>query len=164
MIALPDGQPGMLEAGPHNKPRCQVLELVTNLRCYELEGPVWIRRRAIPLTAEQSADLTAFALAQDGKPFALVRLAGQLTPLRSRGPIRTRFVGGPHGERRSYFCSELVTEACVAGGLLDPATARPAATYPSDLFFDRSRNPYLARNLRLAPDWEPPARWTSHQD
>jgi hypothetical protein len=164
VIALPDGRPAMLEAGPHDVPRCQVLDIATNLRSYELEGEVWIRRRTIPLTAEQSANLTAFALAQDGKRFALVRLAGQLTLFRSRGPIRTRFVGGPHGERCSYFCSELVTEGCVAGGLLDPATTRPAATYPSDLFFDRSHNPYLAKNLRLAPDWDPPARWTSRKD
>lgn len=164
VIALPDGRPAMLEAGPHDTPRCEVSELGTNLQSYELEGPVWIRRRTTPLTAEQSAHLTAFALAQDGKRFALVRLAGQLTLLRSRGPIRTRFVGGPHGDRCSYFCSELVTEACIAGGLLDPATTRPAATYPSDLFFNRSRNPYLAKNLKLAPDWDPPARWTSHED
>lgn len=163
VIALPDGSLAMLEAGPHDTPRCEVLDLATNLQSYELEGPIWIRRRNIPLTAEQSANLTSFALSQDGKRFAIVRLAGQLTPLRSRGLIRTRFVGGPHGDRRSYFCSELVTEACVAGGLLDPATTRPAATYPSDLFFNRSRNPYLARHFSLAPDWDPPARWTSHE-
>jgi hypothetical protein len=73
-------------------------------------------------------------------------------------------VGGPHGNRRSYFCSELVTEACVAAGIMDPATTRPAATYPSDLFFDCSLNPFLDKNLKLAPDWDPPARWTYRPD
>jgi hypothetical protein len=161
VITLPDGRPAMLEAGPHDTARCEVLVLMTNLKCYEQKGPVWIRRRSTPLTSEQSVHLTDFALAEDGKRFAIIRLAGQLTLLRSRGPIRTKYVGGPHGDRPSYFCSELVTEACVAAGLLAPETTRPSATYPSDLFFDRSRNLFLSRKFRLAPDWEPPARWTS---
>jgi hypothetical protein len=120
---------------------------------------VWVRRRRLPLTPEQSARLTAFAEAQDGKPFAVVRLAAQVTPFRSRGPLRTWFVGGPHGDRRSWFCSELVVECCVAAGLMDPATARPAATYPRDLFFGRSLNLYLDSHLDLEPGWWPPARW-----
>src|SRR5262249_2359710 len=82
------------------------------------------RQRRVPLTPEQSARLTAWALAQNGKRFAVVRVGAQLTPLRSRGPLRTSFAGGPHGERRTYFCSELVGESCVAAGLGDPAGAR----------------------------------------
>src|SRR5207253_11430420 len=121
----------------------------------------WIRKRCVPLTCAQSAKLTAWALTQDGKRFALGRLAGQLTLLRSRGPLRTYFMGGPHGNRHAYFCSELVTESCVAAGLIDPARARPAATYPSDLFFDSSLNRFLQRHFKLAPCWDPPARWSS---
>jgi hypothetical protein len=160
-FALPDGRMAILEAGPHNSIRCMAALWHSHLLSYEQEGRVWIRRRAVPLTPDQSARLTEFALKQCGKPFAIIRIAGQLTPLRSRGPIRTLFMGKPHGERRSYFCSELVMEACVAAGLLDPKTARPAATYPRDLFLDRSLNPYLNRHLKLAPCWDPPARWTS---
>ncbi|HEY8503230.1 MAG TPA: hypothetical protein VIL46_01520 [Gemmataceae bacterium] len=161
VFARPDGSLAILEGGPHDTLFCRALDALPHLRSYEAVGRVWIRRRAVPLTAEQSAKLTAFALAQDGKRFALGRLAVQLTPLRTRGPLRTRFVGKPHGARRSYFCSELVVEACVAAGLLDPETARPSATYPRDLFLDRSANPYLNRHLMLAPCWDPPARWTS---
>ena len=69
--------------------------------------------------------------------------------------------GGPHGERNSYFCCELLMEACVAAGLVDPVTTRPAATYPRDVFFDRSCNPHLNRHLNLSCDWHPPARWVS---
>ena len=47
---------------------------------------VWVRRRRVPLTAGQSARLTAFVERQDGKPFAVLRLMGQVTPFRSRGP------------------------------------------------------------------------------
>ena len=123
---------------------------------------MWVRRRAVPLTPEQSARLTEFALSCDGKRFGIGRLALQLTPLRTRGPVRTAFVGKPHGlDRQSYFCSELVVEAMVYAGLIDGRTARPSATYPRDLFFDASINRYLDKHLKLYPDWDPPARWTS---
>jgi len=140
------------------------MDAVPHLQSYEDEGRVWIRRRAMPLTPEQSAKLTAFALASDGRRFALQRLGVQLTPLRTRGPIRTYFVGQPHGDRNSYFCSELVLEACVAADLLDAKTTRPSATYPRDIFLDRSPNPYINQHGKLAPDWDPPARWTSTPD
>src|SRR5262249_23685410 len=69
---------------------------------------------------------------------------------------------GKYREHRdTYFCSELVTSACCAAGLLDPARTRPSATYPHDLFYDHSYNLFNALYLRLADCWEPPARWTS---
>ena len=161
VFARPDGSMAILEGGPHDTLRCRTMDAIPHLRSYEEEGRVWVRRRAVPLTAEQSQRLTCFALANDGKRFALGRLGLQLTPFRTRGPLRTYFVGKPYGDRNSYFCSELVTEACVAAGLMDPETARPSATYPRDLFFDSSLNPYLNKHLKLAPCWDPPARWTS---
>jgi hypothetical protein len=162
VFARPNGSLAILEAGPYNTIRVRALDALRHLRCHEERGErVWIRQRRVPLTPEQSARLTAWALAQDGKRFALVRLGAQLTPFRSRGPLRTSLVGGPHGARRTYFCSELVMESCVAAGLVDPASVRPAATYPRDLFMDRSNNPYLNRHLDLSPCWFPPARWAS---
>ncbi len=162
VIRRPDGCLAILEAGPNDTLRVRMLDMLPHLREYEAKGPVWIRRRCVPLTPEQEARLTEFAMAQDGKRFALVRLAGQLTLLRSRGPLRTWVMGKPRGHRSSYFCSELVMEACVAAGLIDARTARPAATYPAELFFDSSLNPYLHRHFKLAPCWDPPARWTSY--
>ena len=157
----PDGTMAILEAGPHDTMRCRTLDALPHLRSYEEEGRVWLRRRTVPLTPEQSAKLTEFAQANDGKRFALVRLGGQLTPLRVRGPLRTHFLGKPKGDRSNYFCSELVMESLVAAGLQDPATSRPSATYPRDLFQDRSLNPYVNKHLKLAPCWDPPARWSS---
>jgi hypothetical protein len=154
----PDGQPALLEAGPNNSLHCHAMDLIPELQGYSTHERVWIRRRRVPLTEEQSAALTAFALAVEGKPFALWRMFGQLTPFRCRGS-RTECTGGPHGIRYSYFCSELATEACVAAGLLDPATTRPAAMYPRDLFFGRSTNPYIDEHLDMS-EWDPPARWT----
>jgi len=165
VFAFPDGSLGILEAGPHDTLKCRTLEALPHVLSYEMEGRVWLRRRAVPLTPEQSARLTEFALATDGRKFALARLAGQLTPLRMRGPVRTYFVGKPRGlSQNNYFCSELVTEACVYAGLLDPNVARPSATYPRDLFMDHSLNHYLNRHFKLAPCWDPPARWTSCAD
>jgi hypothetical protein len=157
----PDGTLAVLESGPHDTFFVETVELLEHLRGYEVEGRVWVRRRAVPLTPEQSTALTNFALAQDGKRFALIRLGGQLTPLRSRGPIRTAWVGKYQGERSTYMCSELVTTALVTVGLIDADTARPPATYPHELFFDSSPNPYLNKHFKLAPCWDPPARWTS---
>jgi hypothetical protein len=157
-----DGRVGLLEAGPFYSVRVEVLDPLDHVREHVGKGDrVWIRRRCLPLTPEQTARLTAFAEAQEGKSFAILRLLRQLTPFRSRGPVRTAFLGRSHGERQRYFCSELVLEACLAAGLLDPDTTRPAATYPRDLFFGRSKNPYLDKHLNLEEaGWCPPARWT----
>lgn len=162
VFAFPDGRPGILEAGPHDTLKVRTLEALPHLWSYEREGRVWVRQRTRPLTPEQSARLTQFALAADGRDFALIRLGGQLTLFRSRGPLRTYWMGKPQGlAKKDFFCSELVVEACVYAGLIDPRIARPAATYPRDLFMDRSINLYLDRHFKLAPDWAPPARWTS---
>ena len=160
VFARPDGSLAILEAGPNDTRWVGTLDLLPHLHEYADAGRVWIRKRKVPLTPEQSCRLTEFALAQDGKRFALFRLGAQLTPFRSRGPIRTFVTGKPKGDRRGYFCSELVCEACVAAGLLDPARTRPAATYPHDLFFGRSYNPFINKHLDVNDCWEPPARWT----
>jgi hypothetical protein len=160
----PDGHYAILEAGPHNSVRVEVVDLLEHCNSHERDGElVWIRRRSTPLTPEQSARLTAFAMAQNGKPFATWRMLAQVTFfLRTRGPVRTLFLGKPNGERSRYFCSELVTESCLAAGILDPASTRPSATYPHDLFFGRSLNPVLNHILTINQSWCPPARWTSN--
>lgn len=159
VVARSDGRLATLEAGPNDTMRCTLLDLLPHLQEYAAKGPVWIRKRKTPLTAEESACLTAFAERQDGKIFALQRLGLQLTPFRHRGPLRTTFMGKPKGDLRSYFCSELVLEACVAANLVDARTTRPSATYPHDIFFDNSLNLYIRKHPPLACNWEPPARW-----
>jgi hypothetical protein len=123
-------------------------------------GRVYVRRRAEPLTSEQCEALTAFACRQQGKPYALLRACLQATPFRCRGPLRTKYIGKCRGECFSYFCSELVMECLVAGGLYDKEIARPRATTPQDLFYDESINPYINETLKLSPTWGPPQRWT----
>jgi hypothetical protein len=159
VVACSDGRLALLEAGPHNTLHCQLGDVVDQLHSYAVIERVWVRRRRIPLTCEQSAQLSAFAQSVLGKRFAVVRMVGQTTPLRSRGPLLAFGFGGPHGDRCSYFCSELVAEACVAAGLLDPISTRPAAMFPRDLFFGRSNCSFIDQHLEMS-EWYPPARWT----
>jgi hypothetical protein len=163
VVAQADGRLAILEAGAHYVRAVELKDVVADFHQFEQENsPIWIRRRKTPLTAEESAALTSFATAVDDRPYAVVRLGGQLTPFRSRAPLRTGLMGKPRGEdRRGYFCSECIMEALVAAGLVDRETTRPAATYPRDMFFDRSPNPFLKKHLNLSSEWEPPARWVS---
>lgn len=169
VFAFPDGRIGLLEGGPDNTDYVRVLDLILQMTYYTGTKRVWIRRRCVPLTAEQSHRLTVFALAAADRPFATYRMGLEATPLRAKGVLRTPLIGRPHAAyfnpddpgpamRRTYYCSELVTEGCVAAGLFDAATARPSSTYPRELFFGSSRIPYLRKHLDMSA-WDPPARW-----
>ena len=158
VVSLPDGSPAVLEAGTSDR----AVVAVTPLQCWfrRYKGKVWVRRRKTPLGEEESNRLTEFALLNDGKRYAALRLLAQLTPFRARGHFRTTYIGKPHGIRRRYYCTEIVLEALVYAGLLDRETTRPTATYPRDIFFDRSNIPHIDRHLGLVCDWHVPAFWT----
>jgi hypothetical protein len=165
VFARPDGSLGLIEAGPFEKLTVEVMNPYDHMSAHCRVGDcVWVRRRKVPLTPEQSARLTQFAMAQVGKPFAVRRWLWQLTPLRLRTGFKIWFVGHPQGHRRDWFCSELVVECCVAAGIMDRETSRPTATYPRDFFLDRSENRYLRRYLDMESGWYPPARWRSSAD
>jgi hypothetical protein len=160
VVKMCDGSFGMLEAGPPDVTHTVRISPLAE-RLASDPGRVYIRRRAVPLTQEQSDALSGFAARQDGKAYAYIRFLAQGTPLRSRGPIRTQFMGKSRGEPHSYFCSELVIEALVSSGLIDPETARPRATAPCDIFYDESTNPWINQYLKLYPWWWPPQRWVA---
>ena len=154
-----DGRLGILEAGPNDTLWLGISDMLPHLKEYNDKGPVWIRKRKTPLTEEQLACLTDFAERQVGKRFALGRMGLLMTPIRNRGPLRTEFLGKPNPDRKCYWCSELVLEACVAAGLCDRETTRPGASFPHDLFYDWSYNRHFNKYPPLACGWEPPARW-----
>ncbi|MBX7102770.1 MAG: hypothetical protein K1X57_01725 [Gemmataceae bacterium] len=161
VVKLPDGTFGVLEAGPDDSLIVEVCAAEDRLKFHSCHrGPVWIRRRICPISDEENKRLTEFAISERNKEYAVWRLLGQGTLLRSRGPIRTNWMGKSAGPKESYFCSEVVLEAAVYAGLLDAETTRPRATYPEDFFFDRSRNPYINKHLSLAHAWHPPQRLT----
>jgi len=160
IVQMPDGSFQMLEAGPPEMRQTIRLMPIPD-RFEEQYGRIFIRRRTVPLTAEQSEALTAFAVRQEGKPYAFIRFLLQGTPIRTRGPIRTEWLGGTRGEPPTYFCTELVVESLVFAGLIDAETARPRATVMKDLFYDESENPYINKHLKLYPNWNPPQLWVT---
>lgn len=171
VFQMPDGRLALLEAGPDNTLYMRILDLIPQISHYSDTKRVWIRQRAVPLTPEQNRRLTAFALAAADRHFAAVRMVKENSQLlHAKGPIRTPLFGRPRAAhfnpdcpepsmRKKYFCSELVTEACVAAGLMDPNTSRPTSMYPRELFFGTSRIPYIRKHLDMC-EWCPPSRWT----
>jgi hypothetical protein len=160
VVKMPDGTHKMVEPGPPEESLLvRIVPIPQRFETYS--GRVFVRRRATPLTLDQSNALTGFALRQEGKAYALIRFLLQGTPIRSRGPIRTHFMGKSRGEPCTYFCAELVMEALVSAGLIDAETARPRATNMADLFYDESTNPYINKHLKLYPQWSPPQRWVA---
>lgn len=149
VVNLPDGRPAVLEAGPYNYIHVYLMDLLPRLRTHE--GALWIRRRRQPLGPEQSDRLTAFALAQTGKRFAVVRITLAITPFRTHGAIHSRLFGSSRIDRNNWFCSELVIAALAAAGVVDPKVMKPNTLYPRDLFADRPFN--------LNPCWGEPRRW-----
>jgi hypothetical protein len=159
VVAMPDGRLGALEAGYNDTTWTRVTPL--DYRINEYHGSVWVRQRELALTPEESRKLTEFAVAAEGERYALGRFILQLTPFRSRGPVKTYFFGKTRGIGSRYYCAEGTLEALVHAGLIDAHCARPAATYPQDLFYDRSRNLYVDHHPPIAAGWKPPALWTA---
>lgn len=158
VATMPDGKLGLLEAGYDGTLWTRFTPLDYKLQQYP--GSIWVRERFCPLTPEQDARLTAFAEAAKDKRYAVgkfILMATQLTP---RGPLRTAHFGRPHWRIERYTCAEIILEALAHSGIIDERTVRPAATYPQDLFYDRSRNPYIDRHPPLAGAWATPAQWT----
>jgi hypothetical protein len=159
VVTMPDGRPGVLESGFSFTPWTRVTPLEYWINLYA--GHVWVRQREVPLTPDQECRLTEFAARADGGKYDLRRFALQLTVVRSRNPIVTRFAGKPVGPGQEYVCVQIVAEALVYAGLVDPRTTRPRATYAQDLFYDRSRNPYIDRHPPMAGrGWGGPQLWT----
>jgi hypothetical protein len=155
---MPDGRLGLFEAGFNDTLWTRFTPLDYRINAYP--GYVWVRRRRVPLTADENRRLTAFAVDAADKRYGLVSFAAQITPFRTRGPLRTFVVGKPRGPGYLYSCSEAIIEALVHAGLIDARTARPSATYPRDMFFDTSINLYLHLHPPLAGGWEVPSLWT----
>ena len=96
---------------------------------------IWVRKRLTPLTLEQSRALTAFAEGQFGREFASV---GGLVKLAIPGRPMAR----SYPDQKTWFCSEIVAQAMVSGGLFPADRVRPQSVTPYDLMRDR-RGVYL---------------------
>jgi hypothetical protein len=115
------------------------------------QGKITVRRLRYPLSAEQNAALTEFAVAQEGKHFATFRGLLQLTPFRPRVGLRRLIFGHTYFDRDRWLCSELVVAAAARAGILDPDAYPANAIYPRDLACDDL--------LDLSESYEPPVEW-----
>ena len=158
VVHQPDGRLGLLEAGFNETLWTRFAPLDYRINHYP--GVVWVRRMRVPLAPDQDQRLTAFAARVNDTRYDLLAVKLNLTPFRTRGPIRTAVLARPRGAEHPLYCSEAVLEALVYAGLIDPQTTRPKATFPRDLFFDRSPNPYINHHPPLAALWDAPALWT----
>jgi hypothetical protein len=131
-----DGTLAILEAGPDDTVRVRVLDLDKRLPQFHNDfkgGIITIRRCKKEIGADESKALTKFALAQDGKRYAVGRLLLQGTSFRTRGPIREQFLGGTVLDRDSWICSELSVAAGTVAKLFDPKVVHSNVAYPRDL-------------------------------
>lgn len=108
----------------------------------------WVRRRRVPLTAEQSARLTAFAESQLGKRFSPRNEFLSLIPTRGR-VYRSGDPGQP-----TWICSEMIFAGIEQAGLMPPgAISNPGRLSPRDILMDRK--------VDMSAFWYPPQRWTA---
>jgi hypothetical protein len=145
----PDGTPALVEAGPNDTLLCRVMEITPRLHAFE--GTIHVRRCKKKLSIEESDALTKFALAQDGKRYALGRMLLQGTPFRARGPVRRWMWGATLTDRDAYICSELVVAGAAIAGILDPEQYKANAMYPRDLIYDDGYD--LSERYETAQVW-----------
>lgn len=150
VVKEPDGTPAILEAGPDDTLYVYVLE--AGHRLHTFEGVLQVRRCTVPLTPEQSAALTKFAMAQEGKRYALWRLLLQGTPVKSRGPLREKLFAKTYYERERWLCAEIVVSAAELVGLLDEKVIKGTNTYPLDIVDDHM--------YKLKPTYDDAGYWS----
>ena len=109
-------------------------------------GDVYIRRLTFDLSEEESEALTCFAEEIIGRDYAAIH---ELINAVFAQPFIDRASPGQWLENPDrWFCSEVVVAALQEAGLLHP-DIRSSSMIPN----------YLMGDL-LAPDWDPPHRWT----
>ncbi len=148
VVKKADGRLAVLEAGPDDTIWVDLIDLEPRLR--KFDGTITIRRCKKTLSREQSFALARFAVMQEGKRYAILRLLLQGTWLRPRGPLAP-WLARTYLDRDSWICSELVVAAGSVAGLFDPRAVCANATYPRDLVDNRRHD--------LGAVWHDAAVW-----
>ncbi len=143
----PDGSLALLESGPDDTLWVYVLDVGPRLHNFmaKYHGTLLIRRCKEELCPERSCALTNFAMAQEGKRYAWIRLLLQGTPCKARGRCEAT-----HLCRKKWLCAEVVVAAGTVAGLFPPEV-KANSTYPLDIVDDHL--------YQLGPVWEPAAQW-----
>lgn len=140
VIKKPDGKLAVLESGPDDTLHVFVLDIIPRL--HEFKGILQVRRCKHTLTPEQSARLTNFAMAQEGKRYAMWRLLLQGTPFKTKGgPLREKCAHTLY-DRKRWLCAEIVVTASALIGLTDGQKICGSNTYPLDII-ENNKHPEL---------------------
>jgi hypothetical protein len=152
VVKKTEGSMAVLEAGPDDSVWVTLQDVGPRLHQFhrDYHGTITIRRCKATLTRKQSAALTRFAQAQNGKRYAIVRLLAQATPFRARGLLEP-YLAQTYLDRDAWICSELAVAAGTVAGLFDPRVVRANVTYPQDLVDNRRHD--------LGAAWHDPAEW-----
>jgi hypothetical protein len=156
VVKKSDGTPAILEAGPDDSVWVQLQSAGPRLRQFhkDYKGTVTVRRCKKTLTAKQSAALTKFAEAQNGKRYAVGQLLLQGTPFRVRGPLEP-LLGKTDLNCDAWICSQLAVAAGTAAGLFNPKVVRANVVYPRDLVDNETYD--LRATWHDAAEWQPDA-------
>jgi hypothetical protein len=144
-----DGTPAILEAGTNAVMRVFIFDLDPRLRGFD--GTILVRRLRKPLLPEQSLQLRDFAVAQEGKSYAIGRAILHASPLRPRNASFSQYFGRTVLDRDRWICSELAVAAATAAGVLDAETFPANMMLPRDLCYDERYD--------LSPYYFTPALW-----
>jgi hypothetical protein len=147
IFRLPDGCMRILEAGSLEPAKVDIVEVQPRLNTYR--GSLWVRRLHHPLTLEQSAKLTEYALDQGCKRFARGRFLLEGFSGRNMSRVRWLLFGPPPLDRPAYYCSELVLSALVVADVFTIGIFGPRTPDPRDLFWDKPHD---------LPCWYGPSR------
>jgi hypothetical protein len=140
VVKKPDGSMGILESGPDDTLWVFFFDITPRLHQFTRDFPlgnIQVRRCKVPLTPEQSAALTQFAVAQTGKRYAMWRLLLQGTPFKSRGHYRAKWFADTYFDRQRWLCTEIVVSGATLAGLMDKNVIKATNTYPLDIIDDR---------------------------
>ncbi|MBX9679722.1 MAG: hypothetical protein K2X38_13245 [Gemmataceae bacterium] len=155
VVKKPGGKLAVLEAGPDDSVRVKLLDIEKRLPQFhnDFKGLIQVRRCKKMLAEEDSKALTKFAVAQDGKGYAVGRLLLQGTPFRERGRKDDLAKGKTILDRDRWICSELAVAAGTVAKLFDPKAVHSNVAYPRDLV-DNARHD-LSGSWHNAAVWVP---------
>jgi hypothetical protein len=120
-------------------------------RLQKFDGTILVRRLRQSLTEEQERRMGEFAQAQEGKFYAIGRLALQGTPFRPRGTFLGPVLGRTVIDRDRWICSELVVASLVVAGVFNIDDYPANMMYPRDLAYDERYD--------ISPHFEDAAMW-----
>lgn len=154
VVKRPDGNLGILESGPDDTLSVFILDLNERLSGFVKafpKGILQVRQSKASLTPEQSKALTDFAVRNEGKRYAWVRLLWQGTYLRKRGSWWECSTAKTNLDRHRWLCCEIVVSAAHLVGLIDGKVVKADITYPLDIVDDH--------RFDLSPNYTPAAYW-----